>query len=37
LKFGREDWVLKKREERNLEAAQMTLLWHLLGIIKLDK
>jgi hypothetical protein len=26
LKFGREDWVLKKREERNLEAAQMTLL-----------
>jgi hypothetical protein len=23
LKFGSEDWVLKKREEQRLEAAQM--------------
>jgi hypothetical protein len=35
--FGSEAWVLKKREEQRLEAAQMTLLRHLLGIIKLDK
>jgi hypothetical protein len=36
LKFGSEDWVLKKREEQRLEAAQMKFLRHLLGIIKLD-
>jgi hypothetical protein len=34
LKFGSEAWVLKKREKRRLEAAQMK---HLLGITKLDK
>ena len=37
LKFGREAWVLKKREEQRLEAAQMKFLRHLLGITKLDK
>jgi len=37
LKFGSEAWVLKKREEQHLEAAQMKFLRHLLGIIKLDK
>jgi len=37
LKFGREAWVLKKREEKRLEAAQMKFLRHLLGITKLDK
>jgi hypothetical protein len=37
LKFGKEDWVLKKREEQRLEAAQMKFLRHLLGITKLDK
>ena len=37
LKFGSEVWVLKKREEQRLEAAQMKFLRHLLGIIKLDK
>ena len=37
LKFGSEAWVLKKREERSLEAAQMKFLRHLLGITKLDK
>ena len=37
LKFGSEDWVLKKREEQRLEAAQMKFLRHLLGITKLDK
>ena len=37
LKFGRETWVLKKREEQRLEAAQMKFLRHLLGITKLDK
>ena len=26
LKFGSEDWVLKKREEQRLEAAQMRFL-----------
>ena len=30
-------WVLKKREEQRLEAAQMKFLRHLLGIRKLDK
>ena len=37
LKFGSEAWVLKKREERRLEAAQIKFLRHLLGITKLDK
>jgi len=37
LKFGSEAWVLRKREEQRLEAAQMKLLGHLLGITKLDK
>ena len=36
-KFGSEAWVLKKREEQRLEAAQMKFLRHLLGITKLDK
>ena len=30
LKFGSEVWVLKKREEQSLEAAQMKFLRHLL-------
>ena len=34
LKFGSEAWVLKKREEQRLEAAQMKFLRHLLGITK---
>ena len=37
LKFGSEAWVLKKREEQRLEAAQMKFVRHLLGITKLDK
>jgi len=37
LKFGSKAWVLKKREEPRLEAAQMKFLRHLLGITKLDK
>ena len=37
LKFGSEVWVLRKREEQRLEAAQMKFLRHLLGITKLDK
>ena len=37
LKFGSEAWVLKKREEQRLEAAQMKFLSHLLGMTKLDK
>ena len=37
LKFGDEVWVLKKREEQRLEAAQMKFLRHFLGITKLDK
>jgi len=37
LKVGSEVWVLKKREEQRLEAAQMKFLRHLLGITKLDK
>jgi len=37
LKFGSEAWVLKKREEQSLEAAQIKFLRHLLGITKLDK
>jgi hypothetical protein len=36
-KFGSEAWVLKKREEQRLEAAQIKFLRHLLGITKLDK
>ena len=35
--IGSEAWVLKKREEQRLEAAQMKFLRHLLGITKLDK
>ena len=35
LKFGSEVWVLKKREEQRLEAAQMKFLRPLLGITKL--
>ena len=35
LKFGSEAWVLKKREEQRLEAAQMKFLRHLLGITKI--
>ena len=37
LKFGSEAWVLKKTEEKRLEAAQMQFLRHLLRITKLDK
>jgi len=37
LKLGSEAWVLKKREEQRLEAAQMRFLRHLLGITKLYK
>jgi len=37
LKFGSKIWVLKKRDEQHLEAAQMKFLRHLLGITKLDK
>ena len=37
LKFGSKAWVLKKREEQRLEAAQMKFLRHVLGITKLDK
>ena len=36
LKFRSEAWVLKKREEQCLEAAQMKFLRPLLGITKLD-
>jgi hypothetical protein len=37
LKFVSEVWVLKNRDEHRLEAAQMKLLRHLLGITKLDR
>jgi hypothetical protein len=37
LKFGSEAWVLKKRDEQRLEAAQMKFVRHLLGITKLDR
>ena len=37
LEFGSDAWILKKREEQRLEAAQMKFLRHLLGITKLDK
>ena len=37
LKFGSEAWVLKKRAEQRLEAAQVIFLRHLLGITVLDK
>jgi len=37
LKFGSEAWVLKKRQEQRLEAAQMKFMRHLLGITKFDK
>jgi hypothetical protein len=35
--FRSESWVLKKREEQRLEAAQMKFLRHILGITKLNK
>ena len=37
LIFGIEAWVLRKREEQLLEAAQMKFLRHVLGITNLDK
>ena len=37
LKFGSEAWILKKREEQRLEAAQIKFFRHLLGITKLNK
>ena len=37
MKSRSEAWVLKKREERRLEAAQKKFLRHVLGITKLDK
>jgi hypothetical protein len=37
LKFGSEGWVLKKRDEQRLEAAQTKFLRQLLGITKLNK
>jgi hypothetical protein len=37
LKFGSKVWVLKKRDEQCLEAAEMKFLRPLLGITKLDK
>jgi len=36
VKVGSEAWVLEKREEQRLEAAQMKFLKHLLAITKLD-
>jgi hypothetical protein len=35
--FGSEAWVLKKREEQRLEAAQIKFLRQLLGITRLAK
>ena len=37
MNFGSEAYILKKREEQRLEAAQMKFLRRLLGITKLDK
>jgi hypothetical protein len=37
LKFGSDAWVLKKRQKQRLEAPQIKLLRHLLGITKLVK
>ena len=37
MKFGSEAWVLKKREEQRVVAAQMKFLGHLLGIKKTRK
>jgi hypothetical protein len=37
LKLGSEAWILKKREEKRLQAAQIKFLRHLLGIKKLNK
>jgi hypothetical protein len=37
LKFESEAWVLKKRVEQRLEAAQMKFLRHLIRITKRDK
>ena len=36
MKFGGEAWVLRKREEQRLEAAQMKFLRYLHGITKQD-
>jgi hypothetical protein len=36
LKFSNEAWVLKKKDEQRLEASQMKVLRHLLGITILD-
>ena len=37
MRFGSEAWLLKKREEQRLEAAQIKFSRQLLGITKLDK
>jgi hypothetical protein len=37
FKFGSDAWILKKREEQSLEAAQMKFLRCLLVITRLDK
>jgi hypothetical protein len=37
LKFESETWVLKKREEQRLEAAQMKFSRHLLGMTEIGK
>jgi hypothetical protein len=37
LKLGSEAWVLKKRDEKRLDAAQMKFLRYLLGITKVGK
>jgi hypothetical protein len=37
LECGSENWVLKKRDEQRLEAAQMKCLRNLHGITKLEK
>ena len=37
MKFVSEVWVLRKREEQHLEAAQTKFLRHLLGKTKVDK
>ena len=37
MKFGREAWILKKREGQRLEAAQVKFLRRLIAITKLDK
>ena len=37
LEFGSEAWVLKKREEQRLGAAEMKFLRHLFGVTKLGR